>query len=80
MLEISYSVADAVSTSTGPAIQRIRLQEEIENQNSGQSSLMDDDLLQYYHFLADKGDVQGTSGARAAVLPGGSGCGNQPRM
>lgn len=52
------AVADAVTFSSGPAIQRIRIHEEAENQNSGQSSLMDDDLLQYYHFLADKGDVQ----------------------
>ena len=52
------SVADAVTFSSGPAIQRIRIHEEVENHNSGQSSLMDDDLLQYYHFLADKGDVQ----------------------
>ncbi|XP_076098519.1 protein sel-1 homolog 1-like isoform X2 [Mytilus galloprovincialis] len=52
------TVADAVTFSSGPAIQRIRLHEEAENQNSGQSALMDDDLLQYYHFLADKGDVQ----------------------
>lgn len=51
-------MADAVTFSSGPAIQRIRLHEEAENQNSGQSALMDDDLLQYYHFLADKGDVQ----------------------
>ena len=52
------TVADAVTFSSGPAIQRIRIHEEVENHNSGQSSLMDDDLLQYYHFLADKGDVQ----------------------
>jgi SEL1 protein len=47
-----------VTFSSGPAIQRIRIHEEVENHNSGQSSLMDDDLLQYYHFLDDKGDVQ----------------------
>ncbi|KAK3093184.1 hypothetical protein FSP39_012366 [Pinctada imbricata] len=52
------NVADSVTESGGPVVQRIRLQEEVENQNSGQSVLMDDDLLQYYHFLADKGDVQ----------------------
>jgi hypothetical protein len=39
------SVADAVTFSSGPAIQRIRIHEEVENHNSGQSSLMDDDLL-----------------------------------
>lgn len=51
-------MADAVTLSGGPIIQRIRLQEEAENQITGQSMMMDDDLLQYYHFLADKGDVQ----------------------
>lgn len=46
-----------VSVSGGPVIQRIRLQEEVENTHSN-SGLLDDDLLQYYHFLADKGDMQ----------------------
>ena len=48
----------AESTSSGsPVVQRVRLQEHAENQNTG-GSLMDDDLLQYYEFLAEKGDVQ----------------------
>ncbi|XP_056021102.1 protein sel-1 homolog 1-like isoform X2 [Ostrea edulis] len=56
--KVATTVADAVTLSGGPIIQRIRLQEEAENQITGQSMMMDDDLLQYYHFLADKGDVQ----------------------
>ncbi|XP_041352762.1 protein sel-1 homolog 2-like isoform X2 [Gigantopelta aegis] len=55
--KVAAKVADAVSISGGPTVQRIRLQEEAESQ-SGNSPLLDDDLLQYYHFLADKGDVQ----------------------
>lgn len=48
----------AENTSAGsPMIQRIRLHEQSENKESP-SSIMDDDLLQYYEFLADKGDIQ----------------------
>ena len=50
-------MAESVTISGGPTVQRIRLQEEAESQ-TGNSPLLDDDLLQYYHFLADKGDVQ----------------------
>lgn len=38
-------------------VQRVRLHEQAENKDSS-ASIMDDDLLQYYEFLADKGDVQ----------------------
>ena len=41
----------------GSVVQRIRLLDESENPGS-QSGLLDDDLIQYYQFLADKGDVQ----------------------
>ncbi|GAB1602898.1 protein sel-1 homolog 1-like [Argonauta hians] len=55
--KVATLVSNMVSTSGGPVIQRIRLQEEVENTHSN-SGLLDDDLLQYYHFLADKGDMQ----------------------
>ncbi|XP_067680163.1 protein sel-1 homolog 1-like isoform X1 [Haliotis asinina] len=55
--KVAGTVADSVSLSGGPTVQRVRLQEESESQ-TGNSPLLDDDLLQYYHFLADKGDVQ----------------------
>ncbi|XP_048259594.1 protein sel-1 homolog 1-like isoform X3 [Haliotis rufescens] len=55
--KVASTVADSVSLSGGPTVQRVRLQEESESQ-TGNSPLLDDDLLQYYHFLADKGDVQ----------------------
>ena len=41
----------------GNAVQRIRLYDELE-QPGGTGGQIDEDLLQYYQFLADKGDVQ----------------------
>lgn len=38
-------------------MQRIRLYDEVENTGSA-GGVLDDDLIQYYQFLADKGDVQ----------------------
>ncbi|XP_055957164.1 protein sel-1 homolog 1 isoform X3 [Patella vulgata] len=55
--KVATTVANSVKETGGPIIQRIRLQDELENQGQN-SPLLDDDLLQYYHFLADKGDVQ----------------------
>ncbi|KAL8572082.1 hypothetical protein ACOMHN_026707 [Nucella lapillus] len=55
--KVANAVADGVSPSGGVVVQRIRLQEEVENQGNN-SPLLDEDLLQYYHFLADKGDTQ----------------------
>ena len=51
------SVAAEVSATGGSVVHRIRLLDEAENIGS-QSGLLDDDLIQYYQFLADKGDVQ----------------------
>lgn len=52
-----FVVAEDVSMTGGSAVQRIRLLDEAESPGS-QSGLLDDDLIQYYQFLADKGDVQ----------------------
>ena len=57
-MNFDFLVADSVTTGGGPVVQRIRLQEEQENAGTSNSPLLDDDLLQYYHFLADKGDQQ----------------------
>lgn len=70
-----FEVADAVTMSGGPIVQRIRLQEEAENQVTGQSMMMDDDLLQYYHFLADKGDIQAQVVLGQLYFQGGRGMG-----
>lgn len=46
-----------MSLTGGNVVQRIRLLDEVEN--SGVSSgMLEDDLIQYYQFLAEKGDVQ----------------------
>ena len=55
------TLSTLVSTETkshgGNAVQRIRLYDELE-QPGGTPGQIDEDLLQYYQFLADKGDVQ----------------------
>ena len=51
---MTLSVAEDVSLTGGSVVQRIRLLDEAENPGS-QSGLLDDDLIQYYQFLADKG-------------------------
>lgn len=38
-------------------VQRVRLLDEVDNPGST-SALLDDDLIQYYQFMAEKGDVQ----------------------
>ena len=54
---VAQSVADEVSFSGGAALQRVRLQDEIEN-GGYSSGVLDNDLIEYYQLLADKGDVQ----------------------
>lgn len=53
----SHSVADEVSLNGNWVVQRVRLLDEVDNPGSS-SALLDDDLIQYYQFLAKKGDVQ----------------------
>lgn len=50
-------VANDVSLTGGSAVQRIRLLDEVENPGSS-SGMLEEDLIQYYQFLAEKGDVQ----------------------
>lgn len=50
-------VASDVSLTGGSAVQRIRLLDEVENPGST-SGMLEEDLIQYYQFLAEKGDVQ----------------------
>ena len=56
-------VAEDLSLTGGSVTQRVRLLDESETPGS-QSGLLDDDLIQYYQFLADKGDIQ----AQASVI------------
>lgn len=51
------AVANDVSLTGGSAVQRIRLLDEVENPGST-SGMLEEDLIQYYQFLAEKGDVQ----------------------
>lgn len=51
------SVASDVSLTGGTAVQKIRLLDELENPGST-SGMLEEDLIQYYQFLAEKGDVQ----------------------
>lgn len=53
----SHAVADEVSLNGNWVVQRVRLLDEVDNPGSA-SALLDDDLIQYYQFLAKKGDVQ----------------------
>ena len=43
--------------SGGQAVQRVRLLEELENPGYN-SGILDNDLIEYYQLLAEKGDVQ----------------------
>lgn len=45
-----------MSFGGGAAIQRIRLLDELENGYT--SGILDNDLIEYYQLLAEKGDVQ----------------------
>lgn len=51
-------VAERISVNSGgPVVQRIRLIDEAEGSTSSPSTTLDNDLIQYYQFLADKGDT-----------------------
>lgn len=70
--KVAKKVEDDVSFSGGQSIQRIRLVDEVENPGSF-SGVLDDDLIQYYQFLADKGDVQAQVGLGQLHYQGGRG-------
>ena len=72
MLTLFLVVAEEVTLSGGSAVQRIRLLDEAENPNM-QTAVLDDDLIEYYKFLADKGDVQAQVGLGQLYLQGGRG-------
>lgn len=52
-----FLVASEVTLSGGPMVQRVRLLEEVENPGYS-SGILDNDLIEYYQLLAEKGDVQ----------------------
>ena len=56
--KVAKKVSDAASSySSSNAVQRVCLYDELE-QPGGTPGQIDEDLLQYYQFLADKGDTQ----------------------
>jgi len=69
---VAQSVAGEISFSGGGSIQRVRLQDELDSggQNNG---LLDNDLIEYYQLLADKGDVQAQVGLGQLHYQGGRG-------
>lgn len=54
---VHISVASDISLTGGSVVQRIRLPDEVENPGMN-SGMLEEDLIQYYQFLAEKGDVQ----------------------
>ncbi|KAK3777343.1 hypothetical protein RRG08_062508 [Elysia crispata] len=71
--KVATKVADSVTLAGGPVVQRISLQDEAENVGTNNSPMLDDDLLQYYHFLADKGDQQAQVVLGTLYYQGGKG-------
>uniref|UniRef100_A0A8C1T3N8 SEL1L adaptor subunit of ERAD E3 ubiquitin ligase n=1 Tax=Cyprinus carpio TaxID=7962 RepID=A0A8C1T3N8_CYPCA len=69
---VANYVASDVSLTGGSAVQRIRLLDEVENPGSS-SGMLEEDLIQYYQFLAEKGDVQAQVGLGQLHLHGGRG-------
>lgn len=70
--KVATKVASEVTFSGGPAIHRVRLLDELEN--SGLSSgVLDNDLIDYYELLANKGDVQAQVGLGQLHYQGGRG-------
>ncbi|XP_033096330.1 protein sel-1 homolog 1-like [Anneissia japonica] len=70
--KVADKVADEVSKGMMGIVQRIRLFDEQENPGSN-GALLDEDLIQYYQFLADKGDVQAQVGLGQLNYQGGRG-------
>lgn len=70
--KVAKRVEEEVSFSGSHVIQRVRLYDELENPGS-YTGVLDDDLIQYYQFLADKGDVQAQVGLGQLHYQGGRG-------
>nr|XP_023012309.1 protein sel-1 homolog 1 isoform X1 [Leptinotarsa decemlineata] len=68
---VADKVSQGVSFGGGSAIHRIRLLDELENGYA--SGILDNDLIEYYQLLADKGDVQAQVGLGQLHYQGGRG-------
>ncbi|XGW06019.1 hypothetical protein V3C99_016396 [Haemonchus contortus] len=70
----AQKVAEGFRFSTGLAIQRIRLTDEMEPSSTNTITVpMDQNLIEYYRFLAEKGDVSAQVGLGQLYLTGGRG-------
>lgn len=69
---VAKKVAAEVTFSGGTALYRIRLLDEVENSGSS-SGILDNDLIDYYQLLADKGEVQAQVGLGQLHYQGGRG-------
>lgn len=69
--QVADKVSQGVSFGGGAAIQRIRLLDEHENGYS--SGIIDNDLIEYYQLLAEKGDIQAQVGLGQLHYQGGRG-------
>jgi alpha-mannosidase II/SEL1 protein len=73
---VAETVAEEVSFSGGTTLQRVRLQDELESGGGFSGSaggILDNDLIEYYQLLADKGDVQAQVGLGQLHFQGGRG-------
>lgn len=70
--KVANKVAEEVSLSGGPVVQRVRLLDEYENPNYS-SGIFDQDLIEYYQLLAEKGDIQAQVGLGELHYQGGRG-------
>uniref|UniRef100_A0A0A9VTQ1 Protein sel-1 1 n=1 Tax=Lygus hesperus TaxID=30085 RepID=A0A0A9VTQ1_LYGHE len=69
---VANTVASEVQMSGGHVIQRIRLLDEVDNPGYN-SGILDNDLIEYYQLLAEKGDVQAQVGLGQLHYQGGRG-------
>ncbi|XP_072173169.1 protein sel-1 homolog 1-like [Diadema setosum] len=69
---VASKVAANVSTAGGSITMRVRLFDENEDPDAD-AGMLDDDLIQYYQFLADKGDVNAQVGLGQLNYQGGRG-------
>jgi SEL1 protein len=61
--KVATSVAQRISSnSIGTVVHRIRLYDEEEKVTGQNQVMLDDDLVQYYQLLADRGDTQAQYG------------------
>lgn len=61
--KVATAVASKISSnSVGTVVHRIRLYDEEEKVGSTSQVMLDDDLVQYYQLLADRGDIQAQYG------------------